>query len=100
MLESFIPGMIKAIIRVTGALCITIGLMSSSNAAGPACGNTAAGFKSWLSSYKQTLQAQGISRTTINRALSGITYNPTVIKYDRNQKVFQTQLRRILQAPR
>lgn len=89
MLESFISHRRHIRWLAAGALSVTLGLGAVGGATAATCGNTASGFNSWLSSYKQTLQSQGISQRTINKALSGITYNPTVIKYDRNQKSFK-----------
>jgi lytic murein transglycosylase len=61
--------------------------------AGPAaaqqCGSTAAAFEPWLEGFKQRARAAGISQGAIDRGLAGVTYNPTVINLDRNQKSFR-----------
>jgi lytic murein transglycosylase len=53
------------------------------------CGNTSAGFESWLGAFKQRARASGISQATIDRALSGVTYDRGVISRDRSQKSFK-----------
>jgi lytic murein transglycosylase len=46
-------------------------------------------FPAWLDSFKQEAAAAGISAQTIHSSLDGLTYDPRVIGYDRNQKVFR-----------
>src|SRR4051812_32300229 len=46
-------------------------------------------FPAWLEQFKQEAAAQGISQGTIQSSLDGIAYDPKVISYDRNQKVFK-----------
>ncbi|SDQ71453.1 lytic murein transglycosylase [Pseudovibrio sp. Tun.PSC04-5.I4] len=89
MFESYI-GKIKSGTRKAG-LILGAGamLLSASAAQAATCGDTGAGFDRWLSSYKKTLMSQGISKATLNKSLSGITYNRKVIGYDRNQKSFK-----------
>lgn len=53
------------------------------------CGNTGAGFKSWLADFRQVAAQRGISAKTYNRALAGVTYDRRVIRLDRNQKSFK-----------
>lgn len=65
-------------------------MLSMATAASAAtCGKNASGFGSWLEQFKSTAVAQGISRGTVNRALSGITYNRRVIQLDRGQRSFK-----------
>ncbi|WP_068315539.1 lytic murein transglycosylase [Polycladidibacter hongkongensis] len=54
-----------------------------------ACGNTGAGFAKWLQAYKGELQRKGLKTANLNKALGGVSYNATVIRYDRNQKSFK-----------
>lgn len=56
------------------------------------CGNDAAGFQPWLTSFKETAASAGISSGTINTALAGVTYNNEVIRLDRNQRSFKLSL--------
>lgn len=53
------------------------------------CGNSGAGFDSWLSQYRTKAGAQGISARTLSSALDGVTYDPTVIRRDRGQRSFK-----------
>ena len=54
-----------------------------------ACGNSGGGFGSWLAAFKKQAQAQGISPSTIAAGLDGVSYDPRVIRLDRNQKSFK-----------
>ena len=53
------------------------------------CGNDGAGFDAWLTRFKRTAATQGISPATVNSALAGVTYDPTVIRLDRSQRSFK-----------
>jgi lytic murein transglycosylase len=53
------------------------------------CGNNAAGFADWLERFKAKASAQGISKATLASAFRGVSYNRTVIHYDRNQRSFK-----------
>ncbi len=48
-----------------------------------------ASFDQWLSAFKQEAAGQGISRSTIDAALSGIAFDPNIVRKDRGQGVFQ-----------
>ena len=56
------------------------------------CGNSGGGFDSWLERFKGKAAAQGISQGAISSALSGVTYDPTVVRLDRSQKSFKLSL--------
>ena len=60
--------------------------------AGPAfaapCGNDGSGFAAWLDDFRQDAVNLGISQSAVNAGLSGLTYDPSVIKLDRNQDHF------------
>jgi lytic murein transglycosylase len=47
------------------------------------------GFEAWLEGFKREAVAQGISQGTIDAALGGINYDPSIISRDRRQGVFQ-----------
>jgi lytic murein transglycosylase len=67
-------------------------VVSGTHAASAAkCGNSAAGFPSWLAQFKQEAQAQGISKQTLDRTLASTHYNYAVIKADRAVKSHFTQ---------
>ncbi len=53
------------------------------------CGNSGAGFEAWLERFKGKAAAQGISQGAISSALSGVSYDPTVVRLDRSQKSFK-----------
>lgn len=56
------------------------------------CGNSGAGFNTWLEQTKKEARAKGISARTLSVALKGVSYDPSVIKLDRNQKSFKLSL--------
>ena len=62
--------------------CATAGRAAS-------CGTGAGGFGSWLSDFKKKAAAQGISHNAIDAGLAGVTYDPRIIRLDRNQKSFK-----------
>ena len=68
-------------------LCLVA--FSAPSAFAKSCGNGPAGFPAWLNSFEDRARAAGISQATLNRALSGVTYDATVIRRDRNQKSFK-----------
>ncbi len=72
---------------VLGVLLYAVALPAQANAA--SCGKTGAGFSTWLEDFKNRARAQGISQSTIDRALSGVTYDQAVISRDRSQKSFK-----------
>ncbi len=53
------------------------------------CGNNAGGFPNWLNQFKKEAVAAGISQKVVASALNGVTYDPRVIKLDRNQQHFK-----------
>lgn len=53
------------------------------------CGSGPGGFPAWLGSFRAHAKAEGISEATLDRALSGLTYDPSVIRRDRSQKSFK-----------
>jgi lytic murein transglycosylase len=53
------------------------------------CGKDPSQFPQWLESFKAYAVSSGISRRTVDSALQGVTYDPRVIKLDRNQKHFK-----------
>jgi lytic murein transglycosylase len=71
------------------ALAVLLTVAVTPGAAFAACSNDGSGFNQWLASFAQDAAAQGISQRTIASALSGLTYDPRVIRADRNQKQFR-----------
>lgn len=76
----------KALITVMGLLALT------SQTEAQECSNNTP-FAGWLTQFKQHAISQGISAPTLNTALTGITYDPSVIKRDRQQHQFAQDFR-------
>ncbi len=72
---------------VAAAGCVLV--MAVSPALAQTCGNTGAGFQSWLQGFAAQARKQGISQKTLNRALQGVTYNRRIIRLDRSQRSFK-----------
>jgi lytic murein transglycosylase len=53
------------------------------------CGNGPAGFSNWLGEFRQEAQAQGVSRSVVDRAFANVRYNQATIRADRGQKSFK-----------
>jgi lytic murein transglycosylase len=49
------------------------------------CGSDPAGFSAWLKRFRESAQAQGITKETLDSALGGVSYSYKVIHLDRNQ---------------
>ncbi len=77
---------LKRLAPVTAALAMLA--ISGQAWAAPACRNTGS-FERWLDDFKREAAAEGISRQAISAALDGVTFDPSVIKRDRGQGVFQ-----------
>lgn len=86
----------RRVIRMTMAVAGMLALTGVSAQAAQ-CGNDAAGFPNWLAQFKQEAVANGISPNVVNSALGNVSYNPQVIKLDRNQKSFKLSLDRFMQ---
>jgi len=71
------------------ALALTVALAAGlGQAEAASCGNNPAQFGAWLTDFKAEAVSAGISRRVVDQALSGVTYDPRVIKLDRNQRHF------------
>jgi lytic murein transglycosylase len=64
---------------------ICLGLMTVPAAAAAPCGGD---FAAWLRGLEQDAAAAGISQRTLQSALGGVTYDPTIIARDHAQGVF------------
>lgn len=74
-------------LRVLGlALALAAGLGQAEAAS---CGKDPSQFGAWLQGFKAEAVASGISQRTVDAALGGVTYDPQVIRLDRNQKHFK-----------
>jgi lytic murein transglycosylase len=63
-----------------------LGLAAAPAFAAAPCGGD---FNAWLDGFKQEAAAAGISPQTIQSALAGVTYDPTIIARDHAQGVFR-----------
>ncbi len=72
-----------------GAAVIAGALAASGTAAAQQCITSGAQFAQWIENFKPRARAAGVSAEAIERGLAGVTYNPTVISLDRNQKSFR-----------
>ncbi|MEY8098099.1 lytic murein transglycosylase [Falsihalocynthiibacter sp. S25ZX9] len=52
----------------------------------------AEGFNAWLVEFRKRAQSAGISTSVLDASLAGISYNPDVVKKDRNQSEFTKQI--------
>jgi lytic murein transglycosylase len=78
----------KAAMMAVVALCLGglyLGGLAAPALAAPPCGGD---FNTWLEGFKQEAAAQGVSQRTIESALGGVTYDPTIIARDHSQGVF------------
>lgn len=54
--------------------------------------STEQNFQRWIAGFKSNASRRGISRTTLQQAFRGITYNNGVVDKDRNQSEFELQI--------
>jgi lytic murein transglycosylase len=71
------------------ALALLLSAILPPAAHAASCGNTGAGFGPWLAAFKKQAAAQGISQSAIAAGLDGVSYDPRIIRLDRNQKSFK-----------
>jgi len=57
--------------------------------------NDPGGFEKWLADIRREAAARGVSQAAINAGLSGITYDPAVIRRDRGQRFFQQSFEQV-----
>jgi lytic murein transglycosylase len=69
--------------------CAIAGCLASTGVSAAPCGNGPGGFNAWLDGFKSRAAAQGIPAATVSSALSGLAYDPSVIRRDRNQHSFK-----------
>jgi lytic murein transglycosylase len=73
------------VLRLAGALLL-FGCVSMPALAAAPCGGD---FAAWLDAFGQEAATQGVSQQTIQSALAGVTYDPTIISRDHAQGVFR-----------
>jgi lytic murein transglycosylase len=76
-------------VRARAATLVLLATVLPGAAFAQDCGNSSAGFDTWLERFKSKATGQGISQGALSSALSGVSYDPTVIRLDRGQKSFK-----------
>lgn len=79
----------KPSIELAAALALAATLAMPGAASAAACGNGPGGFDAWIAAYKPRAKAAGVSDKAIAAGLSGVSYDPNVIRLDRGQKSFK-----------
>jgi lytic murein transglycosylase len=67
---------------------LALALVAGGSASAATCRDPA-GFEKWLGDIKEEAVAQGISPGAVAKGLSGVTFDQSVIRSDRGQKVFK-----------
>lgn len=75
---------------------LTFAAITSTAIAAPKCGNTSAGFETWLEATKQEAAAKGVGKRALN-ALNNVHYAQATINADRGQKSFKLSLQQFMQ---
>lgn len=79
------------------ALTVTAFAALAAPAAAATCGNTAAGFESWVSAFKQGAAGQGIPASVLDRAFTNVKYSQATIRADRGQHSFKLSFEQFMQ---
>ena len=77
------------VMRVSG---LALGMLLGVAAAGPALAASCrdpGGFPAWLAKIRQEALAQGISERAVDEGLSGVSFDPDVVRHDHGQGVFR-----------
>ncbi|MBX9926651.1 MAG: lytic murein transglycosylase [Hyphomicrobiaceae bacterium] len=72
----------------SAAMAIAI-ILSSTAVRAADCGDGGVGFDAWVDRFKKQAAGQGISQGVLSSAFSGVSYDPTIIRLDRNQRSFK-----------
>jgi lytic murein transglycosylase len=70
------------------AAAILAGALATPAWAAAACRSNTP-FERWLDDFKREAVAQGVSRSVVDSALAGVTFDPAIVSKDRGQGVFQ-----------
>lgn len=81
--------------RIFCAAVLALGI-ATGTAEAAKCGKGAGGFNNWLAATKKEAPGKGIKKSTLNRALKGVSYDARVIRLDRNQKSFKLSLNQFM----
>ena len=71
------------------ALALAACMLADLGTASAATCRDPAGFGAWLDKIKQEAIAQGIARSAVDEGLSGVTFDPNVVRHDHGQGVFR-----------
>jgi lytic murein transglycosylase len=85
-MQSLIFLRLSLLLRLTLGLTLGLSLAAVPARAEAPCGGD---FGTWLNGFEQEAATQGISQRTIQSALGGMTYDPTIIARDHAQGVFR-----------
>jgi lytic murein transglycosylase len=85
-MRSFIVLRLPLLLRLTLGLAAGLSLAAAPARAEAPCGGD---FGTWLTGFEQEAATAGISQRTIQSALGGMTYDPTIIARDHAQGVFR-----------
>lgn len=77
----------RSSVPVLAALVVGLPVLATPGLAAN-CSAKGDGFGTWLAGYSKTLVDGGVPASTVQSALSGISFDPAVIKKDRGQGVF------------
>lgn len=80
----------------TAALLVAATYSFAGHAAAASCSKTAAGFDEWKGQFAGEAAAQGISKRTLDKVFSSVSYSKATIRADRGQKSFKLTLDQFL----
>jgi lytic murein transglycosylase len=79
-----------SLVRSTAAaVALAVPFALPHSASGADCGHDGTGFAAWLARFKVKAAGQGISQATLSSALSGVSYDRSVIALDRSVRAFK-----------
>ncbi len=94
-ITGFLMGMKKSAGKVLAAMIAIAAMPAAAHAA--KCGNDAGGFPAWIEAFKGEAASRGISRSTLDKAFSNVSYARATIRADRGQKSFKLSLEQFMQ---
>ena len=75
--------------RFLAAILFSFVLFSTTPAMSASCGNGAGGFEAWKQNFIANSSRYRLKQRVVQQALQNVTYNPKVVRLDRNQKSFK-----------
>ncbi|MGL4397692.1 MAG: lytic murein transglycosylase [Hyphomicrobium sp.] len=80
----------RATVSAMRAAAVSLSMLASvSGATAASCGNSGQGFNAWIDAFKGRAASAGISARAIAAGLSGVNYDPKIVRLDRSQKSFK-----------